>query len=148
MKQNKTKYFYHGHHHHVHHNHFCHLIHHNKIMITMIILASAHPVKHFSNNIFPFMDHYVYPNHQHTHTHHHSSHPLLLPSLPHSYFFVPPLSSHFSSSWATFNVFLSAGTLGHLYKLIKPSVNTSLYSHFFTNSNSNGVINGIICHVT
>ena len=35
------------------------------------------------------------------------------------------------SSLFTLNV--SSGTRGHPYKLIKPSVNTNLYSHFFTN---------------
>ena len=39
----------------------------------------------------------------------------------------------FSSTASLLTINLSSGTRGHPYKLIKPSVNTNLYSHFFTN---------------
>ena len=38
-----------------------------------------------------------------------------------------------SCTSSLFTLNLSAGTRGHCYKLIKPTVSTNIYSHFFTN---------------
>ena len=40
----------------------------------------------------------------------------------------------FSCTSSLFTLNLSSGTRGHPYKLIKLSVNTNLYLHFFTNT--------------
>ena len=49
----------------------------------------------------------------------------------------------FSCTSSLFTLNLSSGTRAHPYKLIKPSVNSNRYSHFFTNR----IINNLPCNI-